>query len=87
MTVPHATNDDMPARRQVGLKSPGACTSQDGHQPLFIQGFPTIPALARVALGCEVRKVGRDMLIGILFVRRQGGDQSWLLVRIAEEGG
>lgn len=68
-------------------KSPGAYTAHTGINRFSFRDFRRIPALARVALGCEVRKVGRDMLIGLLFVRPQGGDQSWFLVRIAEEGG
>jgi hypothetical protein len=41
------------------------------HQPLSFADFRGILALARVALGFEVRNVGRDMLIRLLLGGRE----------------
>jgi hypothetical protein len=69
VTVAHAINDDRFARRYAGRPNPGTRPVQKGINRRSFKDFRGISALARVALGCEVRNLGRDMLIGLLVVR------------------
>ena len=69
MTVSDATNDDRVARRYAGRPNPGH-VRRTLSSTVFIRGFPSIPALAKVGIGCELRNAGRDMLIGLLLVRQ-----------------
>ena len=66
MTAPRAANDMFARRHADAPKSPMRVHRAYGHPPHFIRDSRRVPACAGLALGCEVRKVGRDMLIGLL---------------------
>jgi hypothetical protein len=58
------------ARWYAGLPNPGTRPVHKGINRFSFKDFEGISGLTRAALGCEVRNVGGDMLIGLLVVSR-----------------